>query len=65
MITIVHTTMMLGLIILPLLRLAKKTARQVVYKVDNDTTEARYAINSNGYLEKVSGNKVSSDQVID
>jgi hypothetical protein len=65
MITIVHATMMLGLIVLPLLKTNKKTNKPVVYKNDHDTTDAHYAVNTNGYLEEVSGSKVSSDGFID
>lgn len=65
MITIVHATMMLGLIVLPLLRKTKKANAPVVLKNDCDTTHAHYAVNCNGYLEKVAGDKVSTGGVID
>ena len=65
MITIVHATMMLGLIVLPLLKKGKKTTNAVAYKNNRDTTNAHYAINNNGYLEEVPGSKVSSDRFID
>ncbi|GAB3913818.1 hypothetical protein [Mucilaginibacter boryungensis] len=59
MITIVNTISMLCLIALPLARkTTQKHDKPVVYKIDTDTTEASYAINSNGYLEEVAENKV-------
>lgn len=60
MITIANTISILCLIALPLLRKnVKKTNRPFVYKINTDTTNAHYAINSNGYLEEVAGNKVN------
>jgi hypothetical protein len=59
MIIIVNTLSMLCLVALPLLRkIDKKEDRPVVYKINTDTTHACYAINSNGYLEEVTGSKV-------
>lgn len=59
MITALHILTMFGLLLLPLLkRPVKQAAKPLVYKIDQDTTDAHYAINSHGYLEEVSGNKV-------
>lgn len=60
MITIVNSISILCLIALPLLRKATKQQDEpVVYKINTDTTNANYAINSNGYLEEVAGNKIN------
>lgn len=59
MITIINIISILCLIALPLLReTTKRQDRPVAYKINTDTTDARYAINSNGYLEEVVGSKV-------
>ena len=64
MITVIHTLVMLGLIVLPLLkRTAKAGKKPVVYKNNHDITNAHYAVNSKGYLEEISGNKVPGNVI--
>lgn len=59
MISLLHIFTMFGLLLLPLLkRPSKQAAKPVIYKIDSDTADAHYAINSHGYLEEVQGNKV-------
>lgn len=60
MITVVYSLMMISLVAMKFLRKAsaKKANTPVVYKNNCDTTNARYAINANGYLEEISGPKV-------
>lgn len=64
MITILHTIIILGLVILPLLKVTKKSGKPVVYKNDRDTSDADYAVNDHGFLEEIARKKVSG-QVMD
>lgn len=64
MITVVHAIIMLSLIVLPLLKVAKKNDKTVGENNNNDTVDAHYVVNERGFLEEISGNKLS-DQHID
>jgi hypothetical protein len=54
---------LLAVIILPIFIIRAKTRRKtknvVKYKIDTDTTYARYAINENGFLEEINEGKLS------
>lgn len=54
---------LLAVIILPIFiiraRTRRKTKNVVKYKIDTDTTYARYAINENGFLEEINEGKLS------
>jgi hypothetical protein len=64
MITVIHTLVMLALVVLPLLRrTAKADKRPVNYKNNHDIVNAHYAVNSKGYLEEISGNKVPGNVI--
>jgi len=60
MIIVVYTLMMLSFVALRLFRRAsRKGNRPAFYRNDHDTSNARYAINENGYLEEIAGPKVT------
>ncbi|PTR01071.1 hypothetical protein C8P68_101302 [Mucilaginibacter yixingensis] len=52
MIILLHTTLILCLILMPLASRRKK--KHVLYINDHDTSDAHYAVNINGFLEKIS-----------
>lgn len=58
MITIACIIILLGVIVLPLAKSARREDQRVVYKIDKDTTGATYAINEHGFLEDITGKKV-------
>lgn len=63
MITLIHSAMMLCLIVLPLASRRKKRTT-FTGKIDHDTSNAEYAINAHGFLEKIS-DSATSDRYID
>jgi hypothetical protein len=54
---------LLAVIFLPIFIIRAKTRKKpknvVRYKIDTDTTYARYAINENGFLEEINEGKLS------
>jgi hypothetical protein len=54
---------LLAVVILPIMVIRAKTRRKpkkvTKYRIDTDTTYARYAINENGFLEEINQDKLS------
>jgi hypothetical protein len=64
MIIVANTLISIALVTILISRRAvKKMKPPVIYKNNNDTRNARYAVNKNGCLEEISGNKISGQYI--
>jgi hypothetical protein len=60
--TLLQVVVLLAVFILPMFMFGKRIRNKkvkTVYKIDTDTSEARYAINENGFLEEINTGKLS------
>ncbi|QEM02188.1 hypothetical protein DIU31_001120 [Mucilaginibacter rubeus] len=60
---LLQVVVLLAVFILPMFifgkKIRNKKVKTVNYKIDTDTSEARYAINENGFLEEINTGKLS------